>query len=163
MPLSRLAAASLTGMLVLLGAFGFRMELSGEAPTPAEGLVADELVLDSTVLSIQPILSNLAVPWDIAYGPDGYLWFTEQRGVVSRVNPEGGEKQTLLTIPDVYFKRSTGLLGLAVGFDKATRNTYVYLDYTYRKTSNKVVSKVVRYTAAKDTLLNPFVLLDDIP
>lgn len=141
----------------LLVALGF----IGENPrTPTNETV--EMVLDSTVLSVKPIVSNLTVPWDIQYGPDGWIWFTEQRGVVSRVNPNTGVKQQLTKIQDVFFKRSTGLLGMAVGFDKATQQTYVYVDYTYKQAA-LIASKVVRYTFDKDTLVKPFILLDHIP
>ena len=144
------------GLLLGVAALGFSPE------TPRTTGEIRDITLDSTVLSVTPILSNLAVPWDIDFGPDGWIWFTEQRGVVSRVNPNTGQRQRLIELTDVFFKRSTGLLGMTVGVDKTSRQTYVYLDYTYKK-AETVTSKVVRYTFDRDTLVNPFVVLDDIP
>lgn len=133
--------------------------VSAENPAPPAG---EQLVLDSTVLSVTTVSSGLAVPWDIAWGPDGAIWFTEQRGFVGRLDPATGKRKTLLRVPDVFFKRSSGLLGMAVGVDKPTGATQVYLVYTYRRDS-VVTSKLVRYTYASDTLTAPKVLLDGIP
>lgn len=43
------------------------------------------LQLDSTTLVVSEIAQNLSVPWDLEMGPDGWIWFTEQRGRVSIV------------------------------------------------------------------------------
>ncbi len=120
------------------------------------------IVLDSTVLGLTTVSAGLQVPWEITWGPDGWIWYTEQRGIVGRVHPVTGQRRELLRVPDVYVKRSTGLLGMAVTVDKATATTYVFLDYTYGDAAH-TTSKVVRYTAVRDTLTDPFVVLDNIP
>ncbi len=53
-------------------------------------------VFKRTVLSAANVLSY---PWEVAYGPDNYLWITEARGYkVYRMDPNTGGKTTVLDI-----------------------------------------------------------------
>lgn len=115
---------------------------------------------DSITLGSKTIVSDLDVGWELVWGPDNWIWFTEQGGTVSKVNPETGKKKVLLRIPEVYRYRSLGLLGMAVCPDP--KYPYIFLDYTY-KNGGSILSKLVRYTYTADTLINPVVLLNDIP
>ena len=54
------------------------------------------LQLDSSTLIITEVAGDLEVPWEITFGSDGWIWFSEQKGTVNRLDPETGEKQTLL-------------------------------------------------------------------
>ena len=121
----------------------------------------NEIILDSTVLSITTVAKNLAVPWDIVYAEDNCIWFTEQKGTVTRLNPLTGEKKILLTLKDLFYKRSSGLLALAVAKDAKTNMIYTYVDYTYI-VGKAIYSKVVRYTFQQDTLINPFTIIEKI-
>lgn len=120
-----------------------------------------ELVLDSSVLVVTTVASRLDVPWEICWGPGNNIWFTEQRGTVTRLDPVTGKRKVLLTLPDVFRKKSYGLLGMAMHPDFHAQ-PFVYLDYTYLKDSS-IRSKLVRYTYHSDTLTDPLVLLQDIP
>lgn len=122
--------------------------------------VDKQLELDSTQIGINTIISDLDVPWEIAWGPDNWIWFTEQRGQVSKVNPDTGERKVLLNIPDVWHKRSTGLLGMALPHSM-NKWPYVVVNYTHLDGETKS-SKLVRYTYTGDTLINPLVLLEVI-
>src|SRR4051812_12453621 len=43
------------------------------------------------------LTTGLSHPWDIAFGPDGYLWITERTGKqVTRVNPADGSKHVAI-------------------------------------------------------------------
>lgn len=108
------------------------------------------------------VAGSLDVPWEITWGPDGWIWFTEQRGTVNRLDPETGERQMLLQLSDVHFQKSRGLLGMALHPDFAN-SPYVYFDYTYDLPDSSIVSKLVRYTYTQDTLIDPKVLLEGIP
>jgi glucose/arabinose dehydrogenase len=115
---------------------------------------------DPLKFSGKTIISNLNVAWEITWGPDNWIWFTEQGGTISKVDPESGEKKILLKIAEVYRYRSTGLLGMAIHPDP--KKPYVFVDYTYKKGA-AILSKLVRYTYTADSLINPVILLDDIP
>ena len=123
--------------------------------------VEEQFVLDSTVIGTSTIASGLDVPWEITWGSDNHIWMTEQGGRVSRLNPTTGSIKVLLKLPDVYRKRTMGLLGMAVSRDLKT-NPYVFLDYTFLEGDN-ILSRLVRYTYRNDTLVEPLVLLNDIP
>ncbi len=120
--------------------------------------VEHHITLDSTQLGVSTVASGLDVPWEIAWGPDNWLWITEQGGTVSRIQPATGQKKVLLVIPDVWRKRTTGLLGMALHPDMK-RYPYVVVNYTFQRDS-AAFSRLVRYTYQKDSLVGPLVLLE---
>lgn len=116
--------------------------------------------LDSTKIGISTILSNLNVPWEIVWGPDNQIWFTQQSGTISKVDPHTGKEKTLLYVPGVVRIRTLGLLGMAVSLDKS--KPYVFIDYTRKKEDSTTISRLVRYTYTHtyDTLKDPLILLE---
>jgi len=119
-----------------------------------EGNPADTAKLFTTVVA-----AHLDVPWDIAWGPDNWIWFTEQSGAVSRVNPKTGEQTLLLRIvPDVYRHRTMGLLCMALHPDMKNF-PFVFLNYIYLKGS-ELKSRWVRYTYDGNKLISPLTLLE---
>ncbi|RFS20052.1 quinoprotein glucose dehydrogenase [Chitinophaga silvatica] len=116
------------------------------------------LELDSTKVGISTIISDLNVPWEITWGPDNQIWFTEQSGTISKVDPVTGVKKQLVNIPEVYRQRTLGLLGMAVSADP--KQPYVFVDYTHMKEDSSIVSRLVRYTYTADTLKDPLTLLE---
>ncbi len=121
--------------------------------------VEDIIKLDSTKIGITTIASDLNVPWEIAWGPDDQIWFTEQSGTISKVDPHTGKKKLLLNIVnEVYRQRTLGLLGMAIHPDK--NKHFVFIDYTHKRKDSVVVSRLVRYTYTTDTLKDPLVLLE---
>ena len=114
---------------------------------------------DTAILSTMTIASHLDVPWDIAWGPDNWIWFTEQSGAVSKVNPKTGEQQLLLRIiPDVYRHRTMGLLCMTLHPDMKNF-PFVFLNYIYTKGS-ELKSRWVRYTYDGTQLVEPLTLLE---
>ena len=88
------------------------------------------LTLDSTKLLVSEVVQNLDQPWEITWGPDEHLWFTERKGNVYRMNPQTGDKKKVLTLSDVYSEGLTpGLLGMVLHPDFKT-DPFVYLHYT---------------------------------
>ncbi|MEJ7693559.1 PQQ-dependent sugar dehydrogenase [Daejeonella sp.] len=104
------------------------------------------------------IASGLDVPWEITWGPDKKIWITEQKGVVSRIDPVSGEKDVILQIKDVWFLRTAGLLGMALHPDMKNY-PYVFLNYTFLR-DEKPFSRLVRYTWKSDTLTSPKILME---
>lgn len=155
-------------VLIIAGGY-FELQGTAASERPGQGKIT---------LDFKTIASDLNVPWEITWGPDDWIWFTEQSGTVSKVNPKTGEKKVLLRIPEVYRFRSLGLLGMAIHPDK--KQPYVFLDYTHLDTKlinpedvpkgsknvkdgRAILSRLIRYTYTADTLLDPVVLLKDIP
>ena len=98
--------------------------------------------------SVRIVADSLSDPWEIAYGPDNYLWVTESRNyLVSRINPADGKKDVVL---DLNAKRlfprydkigkeqggkpwpQGGLMGMALHPELLNGKPYVYLMYIYR-------------------------------
>lgn len=89
----------------------------------------------SKQFSKRVVVSGLAGPWEITWGPDNKLWTTERTGKrITRIDPATGEKSVAVTIPEVAAPGGQdGLLGMALHPDllKGKGNDYVYAAYTY--------------------------------
>lgn len=109
------------------------------------------------------VLNNqLNFPWEILWGPDNFIWFTEREGRVKRMNPQTGETILVATISEVASTTNyNGLLGMAV-HPQFSANPYVYLVYNYFGTNGDYLEKIVRYTYSGGTLIAPMVLVDGI-
>jgi glucose/arabinose dehydrogenase len=131
---------------------------AGKAYTAnAQGTVA----VGNTTLTVRNVISTLNVPWEIIWGPDNFIWMTEREGIISRLNPQTGQKNIILDIQSsVYSQSESGMLGLALHPDFPT-TPYLYTVYTYAVSGN-VKEKVVRYTYNGTTLVAPMTLLDGI-
>lgn len=110
-------------------------------------------------LSTKVLVSGLTLPWEMIYGTDNFIWFTEKSGKISRLNPQTGAVTTILTISEVRVNGEGGLLGMAL-HPQFTSNPFVYVVYGYG-TNNK--AKVVRYTYNNLILTSPIIILDQIP
>lgn len=115
-------------------------------------------VLPDIELKSRVVVAGLVNPWEIVYGPDNFIWFTEKSGKISRLNPNSGQITSLITIAEVRTNGEGGLLGMTLHPD-FTANPFVYVAYNYGTTYK---GKVVRYTYTNGTLVNPLVLLDQI-
>jgi hypothetical protein len=109
----------------------------------------------------QSILSQpgvLQYPWEVTYGPDGYLWLTEAKGYKAyRVNPTTGVTTTILDIsqgsatPELTPTEHTnfnvefpatqnpwpqgGFAGLAIHPQFNSGKPYVYISYVKKYVS----------------------------
>ena len=122
--------------------------------------VQSQITIGSTRVDTQSVATGLDTPWEILWGPDDHIWMTERYGRVSRLNPETGERQTLLNIDAVYEQGELVLLGMVLHPD--FQNTpYVYLVYNYLSGSS-IRERLVRYTYDQGSLSSPTVLLEGI-
>jgi PQQ-dependent dehydrogenase (s-GDH family) len=129
------AAVAACGALTLLTA-GSAAPVSAAAPTFTSRVVA----------------TGLNNPWEITWGPDGYLWTTEKTAArVTRVRPSDGARVVAATITEALVTVGTqdGLLGMALHPDLLRGSPYVYLAYTYDADAGTAVTartKIARYT-----------------
>ena len=122
------------------------------------------------------VVTGLAGPFEVTWGPDNMLWVTERTGKrITRVNPATGERKVAVTIDEVLAPGGQdGLMGLALDLD----NNFVYTGYTYTDKSlpphetraatspyRFLYTKIVRltYDRAKETLGNPVTLVAGLP
>ena len=118
------------------------------------------------------VTTDLAGPWEVTWGPDGFLWITERVGKrITRVNPVDGSKKVAVTIDEVYQTLAQdGLLGMALHPDllKGKDSDYVYVAYTYDAdfgSGVKLRMKIRRYTYEPQTqhLSRPVDVLTNLP
>jgi glucose/arabinose dehydrogenase len=110
-------------------------------------------------LKTRVLAANLTMPWELVYGPDGLIWFTEKSGKISRINPSNGQVSLLHTITEVRIQGEGGLLGMAI-HPNFSSNPYVYVFYGY---GSNYKNKLVRLTFSNNALSSPLTLLDNIP
>jgi aldose sugar dehydrogenase len=112
------------------------------------------------------VSTDLNVPWEIRWGHDNNIWFTERAGRFSRVNPETGDRKVLLQESEVYSYYELGMLG----FDFHPHfpdSPYIYIVYTYADSisgadTTLYFEKVVRYRYTADTLVDKLTIIDSI-
>lgn len=121
-------------------------------------VIDNNIQLKTTVLGVSVVADSLDVPWEILWGPDDWIWITEQKGIVSRINPKTGEKKELLVIPNVWMKRTSGLLGMAV-HPNQKKHPYVFVIYTLER-EGAYFSRLERYTYQEDSLITPKTILE---
>lgn len=119
------------------------------------------ILVGATEVEVDTVFTGLDIPWEIIYGPDGYIWTTERRGIVSRIDPVVKTKTVILNLTSgVYQASESGMLGMALHPD--FENTpEVFLAYTYGSFSN-IRERIVKYTYNGVSLINPFTLIEDI-
>ena len=62
-------------------------------------------------LSTEVVTTGLDTVWELAWGPDGFIWMTERGGRISRVDPQSGTRSTVGQV-DVAEIGEGGLMGL---------------------------------------------------
>ena len=116
---------------------------------------------ESENFKIREVAGNFKTIWEMTWGPDNHIWLSERYGRISRVNPETGDVNVLLTIPDVFEGGERGLMGIDL-HPNFINNPYLYAAYNYGSTNENSRIRIVRYTYINSKLSEPFILLDDI-
>jgi aldose sugar dehydrogenase len=113
-------------------------------------------------LNTRVLNNTLNFPWEILWGPDNFIWFTEREGRVKRMNPQTGQVISVATITEVASTTNfNGLLGMALHPQFET-NPFVYLVYNYFDAEQNYLEKIVRFTYDGTTLTSPLTLVDGI-
>lgn len=110
---------------------------------------------------IDTLADNLRVPWEILFLPDKNLLFTEREGRVRMIRDGKLVAKSIFNLNDIVLKNKSGALGLCLHPQFAI-NKQLYLASNYLL-NNRIKLRIVRYELNKDTLLNPLVILKDIP
>jgi PQQ-dependent dehydrogenase (s-GDH family) len=142
--------------------------------------------------SKRTVVSGLNGPWEITYGPNDSIWATENvTYLVKRIHVGNGGSTTLLNLSasknfspgDGGRWPQGGLMGMALhpnlyATSLSTRSAkpWVYLAYVFSRPTGQTCStnpnssnpcnfltRIVRYDYNGNTLLNPVIILDNIP
>lgn len=111
-------------------------------------------------LSVRIVKQNLQHVWEILWGPDDHIWFTERDGKISKMNPTTGAIVFTSSISDVVSSGEGGLLGMALHPDFLT-NGFLYIVYNYNS-PNGYREKLVRYTFTNNSITTPATLIENI-
>lgn len=135
---------------------------AGGAPVGCRGDEAGQLApAPNVALATETLASGFDTVWELAWGPDGFLWVTERGGHISRVNPITGHvtRAGSLAVAEVG---EGGLMGLAFHPEFASV-PFVYAAHTYRAGGGALRNRVVRMPWDGTALGPPTTILDDIP
>lgn len=156
-------------VLIICGSFllaSLYQACKKETPSLTVQKYIAHMPLDASALVISEVADSLEVPWDLEVDKDGYIWFTQQKGLVCRVDPTVGQVENLLEIKEVFHRKSTGLLSMALHPD-FRKNPYVFVHYTYAgklpDLTDHIASRIVRYSWLNGSLTDRKVILDSIP
>jgi aldose sugar dehydrogenase len=122
---------------------------------PEQPPMPGDVVIKDSVL-----VSGLAQPWEIVWGPDNFIWMTERGGKISRVDPNTGTVTPVFTVPDAAAQGEGGLLGMVLDPNFAT-SKQLYIAYNYNDAS-VYKEKIVRYTYNVTSLINPSTIYENI-
>jgi len=126
---------------------------------PGNPAITDQFTLaNGARLGVQTIVTNVEVPWDMAFAPDGRLFFTERGGRV-RIYQNGLLDVPALILDDVQPAGEGGLLGIALHPNFAV-NHYVYLLYTTVNAAGAAVNRLARYREVNNALAERAVLAE---
>lgn len=115
----------------------------------------------TATLTDKVLTDKLNFPWEILWGPNNKLWVTERGGRISSIDPATGATTLIKNLTDVVSQGEGGLLGMVLHPDFAS-TPEVIVAYNYNNNGN-YTKKVVKFTYSGGTLINPVVLLDNIP
>ncbi len=127
---------------------------------------------NTTSLKHSVVLSDLESPWDMAFLPDGTLFFTEKCKGLSVLMPSGGINALLgmngsegyaSTADDLFCEGQAGMMGVAVdpGFDE-NRRLYVY---STSSMSSPQTNRLMRFVVNDDftAVSERTDIVDDVP
>lgn len=162
MPDARPSPRSRAGIAALVLAALAACTADAADPTSAQGQAPSR-----DDLQVEALASNLDTPWDLVWGPDGMIWFTERAGRVSRVDPSTGDVALIGEVPGVYERGEAGLMGMAFHPDFPAE-PWIYLAHSYQDGGairNRLVRVRYREGSAgrSGSLGPPEVLVDGIP
>ena len=118
--------------------------------------------LGSTMVSVDTAYTGLSIPWEVIYGPDNYLWVTERKGLLSRIDPVTHTKTVVLDLTaSIYAQSEAGLLGMKLHPNFNTTKE-VFLVYTFGSSTANAKERLVKYTYNNTSLVNPQILIDSV-
>lgn len=76
--------------------------------------------------TLEPVITNMEIPWGMAFLPDGSMLATDKKGEL--IHFKDGEKILVKNVPKVYAKGQGGLLDLEL-HPNYTKNGWIYISY----------------------------------
>ena len=99
------------------------LTLSCEAQNKQDDIAILEDVKNYTLVTV---VSDIAIPWGMAWLPDGALLVTEKSGTLYHI--KNGVQTTVKNVPKVYTRGQGGLLDIVL-HPEYTKNGWIYITY----------------------------------
>ena len=93
------------------------------APTPPNPTQPSPDIIttqDGARVQVQVVVTNLEIPWSMAFAPDGRIFVTERPGRVRIVTMASGTSELAVTLDDTFAQGEAGTLGLTLDPDFAS-------------------------------------------
>ena len=145
-----------------LASCGGGAEVTGQwptpAPTPTPPSPSPSPPAGTPTLTRTTFVSGLSNPWDMAFLPDGTMFFTEKcnglsvrlpNGTINRLLGMNGTSGYASTAADLFCEGQSGMHGVAIDPDFAN-NRYVYVYSTSSLRTNPRTNRVLRLVVAPD-------------
>lgn len=111
--------------------------------------------------SLRIVKNGLSHVWEMEWGPDNHIWFTQRNGRISKMDAKTGNIVLTHHITEVVSTGEGGLLGMALHPDFLV-NGYLYVVYNYNSQSG-YREKLVRLTFSGNILTNALTIIENIP
>jgi glucose/arabinose dehydrogenase len=111
---------------------------------------------------VETLAAGLAVPWALAWAPDGRLFLTERGGQIRVLEHGTLQAEPVATLPASRGTSEGGLMGLALAPDFAASGA-LYVYYTYDAPGGGVRNRVSRLRVEGGTAQDEAIVLDNIP
>lgn len=130
----------------------------GSAPSPIP--VSQKPKITASREKITQIATDLVVPWELVFLPNGNMLFTERIGNLKMIS--NGKVSQITKISDVKAYGEGGLLGMALS-PHFSENHYIFLYYTFSGNNNSTLNRVARYKFENNALSDQKIIIDNIP
>ncbi|WP_440224551.1 PQQ-dependent sugar dehydrogenase [Dokdonella sp. MW10] len=116
--------------LALVGTIGCGSKLEADAAAPKAAAKAEPSSQTSTkgTFRVVEVANGLAMPWAVAFLPDGRYLVTERAGVLRIVGADGSVSKAVTGVPAVFAESQGGLLDVVLSPSFA-QDGLVYLSY----------------------------------
>jgi len=144
-------------IFVFLGGYFFRAKIFQAAFKPTKQNEPIGLSQAEVANGVEVVASNLKIPWDLVFLPDGDILVTERAGNLKRI----GDEIIEIPLSETQHVGEGGLLGIALhpGF---VNNNFLYL-YLTAQAEGGLINRVERYEFINNELRDKKIIIDNIP
>lgn len=141
-------------VLIVLGVMAYQLMQDKRLTQDPIVTPTGEELADITVIA-----SNLEIPWDIAFLPDGSMLVTERTGSLLHIQKSG--TTTEIAIKRAETRGESGLLGV-VAHPNFSENRFIYVYMTAAGARGETENRVERYRFADGVLTDEKMIIDKI-
>ena len=120
------------------------------------------ITLGESTFDAKEVLTNRIIPWDLVWGDDSTLWFTEKTGGIYRLDTESSELHEVGVVDEVYVspRENAGMHSMCF-HPQWPDSSYLFVHYVYVPN----YSKLVRFSIDRETkkMSSATCIIDSIP